>query len=500
MNEPAKSAVFQTADRSVKTADGFDNFAARLGVGNAQNVLSAGTYEFDLVTRNRTKLEAAYRGSWIVGQVVDSVAEDMTRAGVQITTNEDAEGVTKIQAALSKLQIWQSLCDNTKWSRLYGGSIAVLQIKGQKLDTPLDLETVGKGQFQGLSVYDRWQLTPDLQRLIESGPDMGLPAYYNIVLGSNLNDPAKTATGQVTVHHTRCIRSIGIQLPFWQAITEMMWGESVLERLWDRLISFDTATMSSANLINRAQLRTVGVDGLREILAAGGKAQEALVRQFEYMREFQTNEGLTLIDALDKFETTAYSFAGLSDMMLQFGQQLAGASGIPLIRLFGQAPAGLNSTGDADIRMYYDKINAQQEANLRNPFEVVLKVLWRSLFGKPAPQDLEFTFTPLWQLNAIDQATVGKTKTDTAIEAFEAGGIDRATLMKELKQSATETGMFSHITDEAIQDAEGEEPPGLADIPQAAEEKDPGAPDNKSTTGTGDSAWKKIKKWLGPKK
>jgi phage-related protein (TIGR01555 family) len=319
------------------TLDSFENFASRLGVNN-DNALSNGTYEFNLVTRNRVKLEAAYRGSWVVGSIIDSVADDMTRAGIDLTTNDSEEEIKDFQTYISRKQIWQSFNNLIKWGQLYGGAIAIMQIAGQKLDTPLDPTTVAKGQFQGLAVYDRWQLNPDLQNLIQEGPDMGLPMYYNIVTSSTGMDTSKTnATGQIKVHHSRCIRYTGIDLPYWQAVTEMMWGESTLERLWDRLISFDNATMSSASLIDRANLRSVGIDGLREIIGAGGAAMNGLLAQFEMIRMMQVNEGLTLLDKEDEITSTAYSFAGLSDMMLQFGQQLSGASGIPLVRLFGQS-------------------------------------------------------------------------------------------------------------------------------------------------------------------
>ena len=261
------------------TQDGFDNFISRVGLNN-DNALSASFYAFNLMTRNRVQLEAAYRGSWVVGAMVDSVAQDMTRAGVDITTNESKEDIKDLQALLSRLQIWQSLCSNEKWGRLYGGSIGVLQIEGQKLSTPLNLESVGKGQFKGIAVYDRWQLNPVLNEVINEGPEIGLPKFYDIVTSSTAIEPSAESqkatlneaisTGQIRVHHSRCIRSIGIELPFFQAITEMMWGESELERLWDRLIAFDNATMSSASLIDRANLRTVKIAGLREIIAAGG--------------------------------------------------------------------------------------------------------------------------------------------------------------------------------------------------------------------------------------
>lgn len=492
--------------KATKTKDGFDNFVSRVGLQN-QNTLSAGTYEFNLITRNRIKLEAAYRGSWVVGAVVDSVAEDMTRAGINIITNEDDEDIKDLMNEISKLQISQSMCNLEKWARLYGGSIGVIQIEGQKLDTPLKLDSVAKGQFKGIVVYDRWQLNPVLDHVIQEGPNMGLPSVYQIVTGMTSADvDPKSNVGLVNVHHSRVIRDIGIQLPFFQAITEMMWGESELERLWDRLIAFDNVTMSAASLVDRANLRMVGINGLREILAAGGEAQAALLAQFEMMRLLQVNEGLTLLDKEDEYQSSAYTFAGLSDMMLQFGQQLAGASGIPLVRLFGQSPAGLSSTGDADIRMYYDNIKAKQEAKFRTGWQLIIQVLWQSVYGKAAPADLEFEFVPLWQMSAMDKATIGKTNTESIIGAYEANLTSRSTAMKELRESSGDTGLFTNISDEEIKDAEetdaelpplpGEVEADPAKLPKSPEQPEP----VKSLDAKHKSAFERITTWLSKSK
>ena len=134
-----------------KTTDNFENFVSRLGINN-NNALSAGSYYFNYVTKNQIKLEAAYRGSWVVGQVVDSVAEDMTRAGINITTNESEEDLKDLNNAIVRLQIWTSILHLIKWGRLYGGALGVLQIEGQDLKTPLDLETIAENQFKGLVV------------------------------------------------------------------------------------------------------------------------------------------------------------------------------------------------------------------------------------------------------------------------------------------------------------------------------------------------------------
>jgi len=481
------------------TLDGFENFLTRIGLNN-DNSLSGGTYRFNLVTRNRVLLEMAYRGSWVVGAVIDSVAEDMTRAGIDIQTKDDVE-IKKLHRDMVKLQIWQSICLLIKWGRLYGGALGVLQIDGQKLDTPLDLETIAQGQFKGIVVFDRWMLNPVMTPVIQSGPDMGLPVFYQVTTSPTSNAPSAPTSGAITVHHSRVIRFTGIDLPFFQAITEMMWGESILERLWDRLIAFDNATMSSASLIDRANLRTVGIEGLREIIAAGGEAQEGLSAMFEMMRLMQVNEGLTLIDKNDVFQTTAYSFAGLSDMMLQFGQQLSGATGIPLVRLFGQSPAGLNATGDSDIRMYYDNINSQQEAKLRRPFETLLKIMWRSSFGVKAPEDLDFSFVPLWQMSDMDKAAIAKTTTETVIASYDAGLITQKTAMEELKDSSGNTGLYSNITDKELLEAEEElapipdEPPPNPDEQKETPKEEEKEPVRNLDSGSG-PIMTRIKTWL----
>jgi phage-related protein (TIGR01555 family) len=470
-------ALFRAQGRAVNqvamTTDGFDNFLSRIGLNN-DNALSKGKYTFNNITRNRILLEAAYRGSWVAGVICDAVAEDMTRAGIKISTNDGKdEDMDEFKNAQSRLQIWQTLQYGISMGRLYGGAVGVLQIKGQQLSTPLDLDTIAKDQFQGIAVYDRWQLNPILQEVIDTGPDIGLPKYYDIVPGYKPEDVGTNNSGLLRVHHSRCIRFGGIKLPFSQAITENMWDESELERLWDRLIAFDNATMSSAGLIDRANLRTVGVNGLREIIAAGGEAQAGLESMFDMMRRMQTNEGLTLLDKEDTMASTAYSFAGLSDMMLQFGQQLGGASGIPLVRFFAQAPAGMNSTGDSDWQMYYGNIKAKQEAKLRNPIEILTKIMWRSVFGKPAPKDLKFTFNPLWEMTAKDKADNGKTITETILGPYEAGLVKKSTTLKELRDSSGETGLFTNISDDDIKEAEDtdDDPP----MPETDPSSDPAA-------------------------
>ena len=434
------------------TADSFQNFAARVGLG-AGSQHDQSTYSANYLSRNRLLVESMYRSSWVVGQVVDVVADDMTREGINMRGLQSPEDAEEINQELDRLQVWDKLNKTIKWSRLYGGAIAVMMIDGQNVSTPLNINTVAKDQFKGLLVLDRWMVVPSLEDLVtEYGPYYGMPKYYDVITDS-------VGLCNQKIHYSRVVRMDGVELPYWQAIAENLWGQSVIERLEDRLTIFDSATLGAGQLVYKAHLRTYKVKGLREIIAKGGRLYDALVKQIQQIRQWQSNEGMTLMDAEDTFETHQYSFTGLDNLLMQFGQQIAGATGIPLVRLFGQSPAGFSATGESDLSNYYDNINQQQEGRMRTPLQTLLAVVSLSKLGKALPNSFKFDFASLWQIDEKVKAEVANTVAQAVTTVEESGLISRKTALKELRQSSEVTGIFSHITDEEIEAADDDPPP-----------------------------------------
>jgi phage-related protein (TIGR01555 family) len=453
--------------------DSFQNVSARLGYG-AGNQTDGSRYSFNFLSKNRSQLEAMYRSSWICGKAVDCVAEDMTKRGIEINSSMPPAESDELMAGWKELKLWDVLSTTIKWSRLYGGACAVVLIDGQDFKTPLRVETVKRDQFKGLYALDRWQLQPSLTTLVQDyGPSLGTPRYYDVVQGAR-------ALGGTRIHYSRVIRLDGQELPFWQAQTEMLWGQSVFERLFDRLLAFDSTTQGAAQLVYKAHLRTYKIDGLRDIIAAGGPILEGLLKQIEFIRSTQTNEGLTLMDLKDEFEAHNYTFSGLDLILLQIAQQLSGSLDIPLTKLLGQSPAGLNSTGEGDLRNYEDGINQQQESKLRSGVTLLLALSYASNFGKPLPKGSGFTFRPLRQLTEVEKATIATTLTTAITGAVTSGLAGRKTGLLELRQSSRLTGVWTNIPDAVIEaatdevDAVGEfgvapgETPGAEDDEQDA--------------------------------
>ena len=448
-------------------ADGLQNIQARLGSGaGVDNLAASTTYELNPITRNRVQLDYMYRGSWIVRTAVDAPADDMTRAGVEFLNGIEPKDADRVDSEFMHMGLWAEIAHGLRWAGLYGGAIVVMLVDGQDYAEPLRPETIRQNQFRGLMALDRWQLQPTLTDLInELGPEYGKPRFYQVVADSSIAAGYASPLYGKKIHHTRVMRFDGIPLPFYQRIAESGWGMSRVEPLYDRLIAFDSATQGAGQLVYKAHLRTMKIEGLTKILGSGGPAAQVLTKQIENIRRFQSSEGLTVIDAKDSIEHFNNTFSGMSDIILQFGQQLAGALQIPLVRLFGQSPAGLNSSGESDLRTYYDAIAKDQERILRAPLARLLDVIHMSALGRP--MEATWAFSSLWQMSAEQKSKVAADTTTAVIGAFDAGLINKPTAMKELRQLSDVTGVFSNIENDAIEAAAEEPPPAPeTDLPE----------------------------------
>lgn len=432
------------------TLDSFTNFAMKMGIG-ADNPLSTARYGFNPITRNRLQLEWMHRGSWLSGLAIDIVADDMTRMGVDFKSEMDPDDQQAIERTMTRVGAWDKLGNAIRWGRLYGGGVAVMLIDGHDMRTPLVKEAIGPGQFMGIIDLDRWMLDPELSDLVtDLGPDIGMPKYYRVL------DNAPALRGKV-IHYSRiALRHVGVELPYQQALTENLWGMSVLERLFDRMTMFDSASTGAGQLVYRAWMRTLKIKDLRSIIATGGVAMTGMMQYVDVMRRYQSMEGISLLDMEDEMEVQEHgAFSGLSDVVMMFAQQISGALQIPLVRLLGQSPAGLNSTGESDLRTYYDNILQQQNRLMHRGVNALYEVVARSEGIDPG-EGFGVDFTSLWQMEPAQKSDVASKVVTAVTTAYEKGVITQQCATKELKQSSKGTGVFTTITDDDIAAAEAD--------------------------------------------
>ena len=425
---------------AVPTGDAFSNPLFRLGWGS-QSPLEATEYPLTRMTDNYALLNSLYRDNWVVQNVVGLVVDDMLREWYKAGGLSPAE-----QDALSReerrARLRPRVAEGLRWGRLYGGAAGLILIRGQEdLSKPLDLELVYPGSFQGLYILDRWQgVSPNMGLTFEGGEEV--PESYSITDGEGRTT--------ATVHHSRLIRFTGRDLPRLERQAELYWGESEIEALYRDVVAHDNVSANMAALTFRANVTTQEVKGLEQLLSM---ASPAVQRRFWNVMQAQSvlrsNFGVQLVEEGTKLTDHNYNFAGLSDVYESMCLNLCGASHYPMTKLFGRSPAGMDATGEGDLKNYYDYVDSQREAKLRPALEKLLPVLCMSALGY-VPEGLDVSFPPLWTPTAKELADIAKAKSEAIAAAYTNGLLNVDTAQKELRKLSEETGMFGSITDGEI--------------------------------------------------
>lgn len=436
----------QQQNNSVVTTDAFSNPAARLGFGTF-DLMNSTDYPVTRLTEDYKTLTSLYRDNWIVQNIVQLVPQDIVRKWFDVKTAADGEYLDDLERVMRRTHLRNKIMDGLSWGRLYGGAVGLILVKGHEdLSLPLDIETVMPGAFMGLHILDRWSgVFPDGEIVSDpEDPDFGLPEYYTV------RDANETFISRV--HHSRIVRFVGRPLPWQEAVTELYWGESEIEAVYTDMVRRDNVAANIAGLTFRANVEYREVEGLDQLLGIGNsEMQRRFWNQMQAQAILRSNQGISLINKGDAVHTEQYTFTGLSDVYDRVMMDVAGASRIPVTKLFGRSPAGMNSTGESDMINYYDYIDGVRETTLRPVLEKLIPIICMSTWGR-IPDDLDIEFAPMQTPDEEKTATIAEKKAGTIIAAFNANLIDKETAAKELRDL---DGIFDKITDEMAEEGRG---------------------------------------------
>lgn len=432
----------QPNTEAVSVQDAFSNPLFRLGYGS-QSPLEATEYPLTRMTDNYALLNSLYRDNWVVQNVVGIIPDDMTKKWFAPAGAVGPEHLKELDRVQRVTALRERVNEGLRWGRLYGGAAGLIMIRGQEgmLGQPLELESIYPGTFQGLYILDRWQgVVPGMELVFEGGEPV--PAYYSITDAKG-NTVAK-------VHHSRLVRFTGRDLPFLERVAELYWGESEVEALYNDVVKHDNVAANMAALTFRANVDTMEVQNLDQLFSVtSGEQQRRFWNVMQAQSVMKSNFGMQLVNRGDQIKNTQYTFTGLQEVYDSMCLDLSGASRIPVTKLFGRSPAGMNATGESDLRNYYDYVDTLREAKLRPILEKLLPVLAMSAWGA-VPDGLDITFPPLWTPTAAEVAEIAKTKSEAIVSGYQAGLLNVDTAQKELKKLADETGMFDSISEEEI--------------------------------------------------
>lgn len=427
------------------------------GLGNPERDKAAGLYYADPVWDD-AQLVNAYRGAWLPRKIIDIPAMDACRAwrdwqakSAQISDIEDEEKRLNVRGKVLEAKIK---------ARLFGGAAIFIGTGEARPDIEFRPDSVKKGGIHYLNVMTRRQLSAGEVETDPQSPFFGRPRWYEMT---------GQTRGVVRIHPSRLVIFTGAQRPDDDiaGAIDQGWGDSVLISTLTAIQQADAAAANIASLIFEAKIDVVRVPQMMASLSDPVYRQRLLER-FSLAAAAKGNNGTLILDKEEEYNQKSTSFATLPDLMDRFFQQVSGAADIPMTRLFGQSPGGLNASGESDIRQYYDRVSSAQELEMRPAMALLDEALIYSALGS-RPDDVFYTWTPLWQISQKERADIGKINAETikalndtalfppeAIASAGANMLVENSIMPGLEQAIEEAGGLPDYEMEAEEEAERE--------------------------------------------
>jgi phage-related protein (TIGR01555 family) len=343
------------------------------------------------------EIEELWAGDDMAARIVELVPDECLRQGFELQIEGDEDGQAEaVTAFLDEVDVIGHLREAMCYARAYGGGAILLGADdGQQSAKPLNLATVRSlGWMMVLSPRELEVATRYADPWL---PKFGEPETFHI-RNNTTDTAAQRFAAKPVIHETRLIRFSGPRVSRRRQIQAGGWGESVLTRCWQLVRDFQQAWGGSALVLSNYGQPVWKMKKLAELVAAmGTDAARGRAQGIEMGRSILNG---MLLDSEESFEIIAPNIAGLPEMLDKFANRLAAAARIPVTVLMGQAPAGLNATGESDIRWFYDSVAAEQNRVLRPALNRLIQLLFRAKAGPTRGQEPEnwtVRFRPLWQ-------------------------------------------------------------------------------------------------------
>lgn len=348
----------------------------------------------------------------------EKLANDATRKWGSVRSaskSGDKDAVTQkidaINAEFKRLGVQEAF----RWGFEKDGEFGRAQIfldlgeeEGDELKTPLDMSIkIKKGGLKGLRLVEPLWTYPNAYNSDNPlRPDFYRPQTW-YVLGQE-------------VHSSRLLNFNSRPVPDILKPAYMFGGIALIQLMWVCVENWMRTRQSVSDLIHAFSTFVLSTDMAQDMTPEGARNLAFRAAAFTELRDNlglmvvqQGSEGLTNVSA---------PLGSLDRLQAQSQEHMAAICGIPLVVLFGLDPAGLNATGDSQVRVYYQNVESLQQRIGTPNMRIILEAVQMSLFEEIDPS-IEWAWEPLWTMTAKELAEIRKIEAETGDVLINNGSI-----------------------------------------------------------------------------
>ena len=308
----------------------------------------------------------------------ETIAGEMTRKWIKFT-GADEKQIQELTEAFDKFKVRDCFRQMSIYDGAFGRGQLFVRIKGQTSDErrklPLIVDdegaTITKGSLEAFKPIEPIWTTPYSYNSIDPTQDDFYSPSWWYILGKQ-------------THSTRLLSFISRPVPDILKPSYNFSGLSLSQLIEPYVIRW----LKTVDSVNRT-ISNFSTTGLATNLQATleGDSGGGLFKRAQLFNQIRDNRGLMLTDkASEELFQLNTPLSGLSDLQAQAQEHMAAPTHIPLVKLTGITPSGLNASSEEDLIVFYDFIGAEQ-VNLYSPnLQIVLKIIQLHLWGKVDPK------------------------------------------------------------------------------------------------------------------
>lgn len=324
----------------------------------------------------------------------ETLADECVRMWGKVTSSGVAtpDKLADIEAEIRRIDLRALVRQAVIHDQAFGGAHVYFKLKGDEgfRETPLVMGTytVRKGMFEGVRIVEPYWVTPN---------------YYNSIdpTAADFYKPSSWWMLGVEVHATRLQTLISRPVADMLKPAYSFRGVSMTQLAAPYVDNWLRTRQSVSDTVKQFSVSGIATD-LESSLQPG--AATSLNQRAQLINAYRDNRNLLFLDkATEEFFQVNTPLSGLDALQAQAQEQMAAVSHIPLVKLLGITPTGLNASSDGEIRVFYDYVRGYQSNVLQPLLANVLKVAQLSLFGEIDP-DISWQWESMEELSALEDA------------------------------------------------------------------------------------------------
>lgn len=336
---------------------------------------------------------------------------------------ELADKIEKLNAALEKFCVRESMQKIAELDGLFGRAQLFIDIDHKadantaaQLPLLIEPETIKQGSLKGFKVIEPIWTTPFTYNATDpTAADFYVPRAW-FVLGRR-------------VHATRLLTFVMREVPDILKPAYNFGGLSMSQLMESSVFRWLRTANSVSDLIHNFSVMVLKTN-MGTVLQ--GQRDEGLLARAQFFTQYRDNQGLTLLDKnTEELEAVNVPLSGLEGLQAQSQEHLAAPSHIPLVKLLGVTPTGLNASSEGEIKVFYDFVRACQQKFFGPHLKTILQILQLHLFGE-IDERIGFEWVPLTAPTVKEQAEIRKADAETASTYIDKGVLDPAEVRARL--------------------------------------------------------------------